>query len=429
MSHLLRAFLLCLLLAGGATAASCLIPQLTVAGIWGIPVLGFALFVGVVFRVAVYYDPREPQTQAAKRYATCVAVILIAYVAVFSNIEKMFQKGQHVAAILGTIFGIVSLLSAHALTEYMWVTSQTREGSFPIICTIRRFLVFIPSIVFVIASFAGDEGLAKVMKPIVIFIGYTHAVFFSAVYCGIFRLRIPYAPNETIAERLETWLRSIAERIRGWLHSTTRPGNLLVTIEAVFSLVFIGWIFIEAGCEIPVKFRLIPKAIFTVIVAITFYKAGDYDPRKPPEEVSLVTRVLTLFAHFAISVYLEVYVEFFRKGDDSATFTVHLVSLALLIFLRTLVIYWCLMNEYENAHLCNSRLFVIVIHNSVYTIASLCYVYATMYNRTSEGFFAARAFTHSWFYVTTLMIVSIIAGKHRPVVRQEPPEDHVIIVV
>ena len=54
-----------LFLAGIATAASCLIPELTVAGIWCIPVLGFALLVGAIFRIAIYYDPRAPQSPEA----------------------------------------------------------------------------------------------------------------------------------------------------------------------------------------------------------------------------------------------------------------------------------------------------------------------------------------------------------------------------
>ena len=112
------AIFLCLLLAIGATVASCLIPELTiVGGIWGIPVLGFALLVGVIFRIAVYYDPRVEQPPDAKKYAGYVAGVFLGYLVVFSCMGLMFQKGQHVAAILGTIFGIVALLSVLQLTD------------------------------------------------------------------------------------------------------------------------------------------------------------------------------------------------------------------------------------------------------------------------------------------------------------------------
>jgi hypothetical protein len=415
-------------LAVGATVASCLIPELTiVGGIWGIPVLGFALLVAAIFRIAVYYDPREPQSPNAKKYAGYVAGSYLGYLAVFSCMGVILQRGQHIAASLVTIFGVLVLLSVLAFTDYVWVTKQTPE--YPTVCQMRLFFLVNSSTLLVIAYFTGHEGFINVMKPFGIFFAYTNCVYFAAVFCGIFRSRMPYASNGTIAERFKYWARSITERIRGWLHLTILPGNLLVTIEAVFSLVFIVWMIIETGCEIPVKFRLIPKAIFTVIIAIAFYKACQHDPRKPPENVSLVIRVLTLFAHFAISVYLEVYVEFFRKGDDSATFTVHLISLALLIFLRATLIYWCLMKEFEITLLCDSRLFVIIFHISINTIASMCYIYTTMYNKKEDIFFAAQFFSNNWFYVTTLMIVSIIAGKHRPVVRLLPSENYDIIVV
>ena len=94
-----------LFLAGIATAASCLIPELTVAGIWCIPVLGFALLVGAIFRIAIYYDPRAPQSPEARGYAGYVALALLAYLLAWSSLTIIFTKGQHIALIIANHFG------------------------------------------------------------------------------------------------------------------------------------------------------------------------------------------------------------------------------------------------------------------------------------------------------------------------------------
>jgi hypothetical protein len=282
-------------LAVGATVASCLVPELTIiGGIWGIPVLGFALLVAVIFRIGVYYDPRVEQSPDAKKYAGYVAGSCLGYLAVFSCLEMIFQKGQHIAAILGSIFGILVVLSVLAFTYYVWVTKQTPV--YPTVCQLRWVGLFISSTVLMIGSFTSYQDLIKVGKPIVIFFAYTNCVYFAAVYCGIFRDRAIFQSNGTIAERLREWIRS-----------KTQPGELFSTVQTVLSLLFFVWIIVEAFYPVPTKYNLVSKGIFAGITAVSYYTATLYDPRKPPETSRLVGRVVGVFAHFAIQIYFEWY--------------------------------------------------------------------------------------------------------------------------
>jgi hypothetical protein len=400
MSPLGIAILLCLLLAVGATVASCLIPQLTIIGeIWGIPVLGFALLIAVIFRIAVHYDPRAEQSPDARKYAGYVAGFFLGYLAIFSSLGLIFQKGQHIAAILGTIFGILALLSGLAFTGYIWVTKQTPE--YPTIFHIRRFFIFNSSTLLVIAYFTSQDGLINVIKPFVIFFAYTNCVYFAAVYCGIFRDRAIFESNGTIAERLREWIRS-----------KTQPGELLSTVKNLLIAAFLGWLFIEAFSEIPARFSLVSKGIFAAITAVSFYGATLYDPRKPPETSKLVRRVLAVSAYFAIESYYDWYVQ--NKSHS------HFVVVLNMILLRFLLSFWLMTGE-MSPEIFHKKLLLIAGNLGVYTISATFFLVLNMANMSTILQTVALTFCNMWYYYNTIYVIAVIAGMYRDEVRQAHP--------
>lgn len=408
MSPLNLAILLCLILAGGATAASCLIPELTiVGGIWGIPVLGFALLVGAIFRIAVYYDPRERASPDTIRYAGYVAGGFLAYLLVFSSLELIFQKGQNVAAILASIIGILGLLAALTIAEHAWVIKQTPD--YPSICAIRRFFFFISSTVYIIACFTGEEGLIKVMKGIVIFFAYSNCVYVAAVYHGIFRNRAIFASNGTIAERL-----------RGWFRSKMQPGELFSTVQTVLTLLFVLWLILEVFYPVPTKYNLVSKGVFAGVAAVSFYTATLYDPRKPPETSRLVGRVIGVSAHFAIQIYFEWYVQNINKKNNAYAFEVHSVTVLVVFVLVSLLVLGIIFKEIAREQF-QQRILPVTCHQLMYTLSTVMFLLFHIADDPLVWQTAMLAVSTMWYYCTTLCLIAAIAGKYREVARQAPP--------
>jgi hypothetical protein len=408
MTPLGIAILLCLLLAGGATAASCLIPELTiVGGIWGIPVLGFALLVGVIFRIGVYYDPRVEQPPNARKYTAYVAGTLLTYLAVFSCLELMFQKGQHIAARIAASFGVITLMSFLASSDGAWVRKQTPQ--YPTFCQLRQVILFVSSILLMIANLAGEKGLIDVVKPIVIFFAYSNCVHFAAVYCGVFRDSSVFESNG-----------SIAERLREWIRSKTQPGKLFLSIQTILTILFFIWLIIEAVCQVPARYALVSKGLFAVVAAVSFYIGTRYDPRKPPETSRLVGRVIGVFTHFTVVIYLEWYMQNINQKTDPYVFEVHSVTILALVIFRPITNLLMVIGEMPFTML-RLKFRINFFHVTIYTLSTVAYLLFHIVNMTSVWKIVALSFSNIWYYFTTMYIIAIIAGKYRESVRQEHP--------
>lgn len=409
MTPLQLAILVCLLLAGIATAMSALIPELTVMGIWGIPVLGFALLVGAIFRIAVYYDPREQASPVARKYTSYVAGSFLFHLTVWSTLDLIFQKEQHVAAIVGWILGVLTILGFLTFSEYVWVTKQTDGNVFPLIFELKRFTFFNSSSLFLIASVFGIEGLSKAVKPIVIFFAYANWISFAAVYSGIYRPQTVRASNG-----------SIAERLNAWFHSKTRPGELFSSVQIVLTVIFLLWVILEAVLLVPSKYNLVSKGVFATITALSFYTATLYDPRKPHEASKLVIRLISVSAHFAVTLYFELYVEHINRRSSPYAFEVHSVTLVAFVFIKTLLILWMIFGELR-ADIIHKKILLVTFHITIYAMAELTFLLLHITNTSSIWKIVSLIFANIWYYYTTLYIIAAIAGKYREVARQEPP--------
>jgi hypothetical protein len=410
MFTLKHAILLCLLLAAGATTASCLIPQLTIAGIWGIPVLGFALLVAAIFRCAVYYDPREPQTEQTRKSAGYVASGLLCYLLVWSSLDHIFQKGQHVAALVGSTLGCLTILCALTLAEFLWVTKQTPGMVFPSIFELKRVIFPCISTLYLLACLFRDmEGIKTGVKPIVIFFAYANCVSFAAVFCGVYREQRVFASNGTIAERLATWLRSKIE-----------PGELLSTLQSVFTIVFYIMLILQSASVTPTKNSPIFKGLFAGIAAISCYIATRYDPRKPPETSNLARRVIAVSFYLTTAIYFEWYVKKINDQTNPWNIEVHSVTMMALIAIRAIIFIWFISGE-MSLDMMRQKILMIFWHILIYSMSSMGYVLITILNLSFLWQIIAFTVSSVWYYYTSLFIILVIAGKYREVVRQVPP--------
>ena len=390
-----------LLLASGATAASCLIPELTVMGIWGIPVLGFALIVGVIFRLGVYFDPRQMSPERTKKNAVYLAVSLLCHLGLWSSLDQIFVEGRSLSAILCTIIGGLTIIVTVNIADAAWLVKMIPSNVVPIVCQLRAILFSIASIVQLIGYLADKQDLVLQLKPVVIFFAYANWVNFAAIYSGILHPQEVFASNGTIAERLKAWIRS-----------KTQPGVLFSTVQTLLIIAFFAWLFIEAFCEIPARLSLISKGIFAAITAVSFYVATLYDPRKPPETSKLWLRILGGLVHFSISAYYDWYV--YSKDYQ------HFVSLITICLLRFGLLFG-LMTQEMRQEVFQQKLIVIAFHLAMYTLSSVMFLLLNILNMSAIEQTVALTFSNVWFYYTTIYLVAVISGKYRDVVRQALP--------
>ena len=390
-----------LLLAGGATAASCLIPELTVMGIWGIPVLGFALIVSVIFRIGVYYDPRQMSPERTKKNAVYLAASLLCHLGLWSSLDQIFVEGRSLSAILCTIIGGLTTIVTVNIADAAWLARLIPTNVVPLVCQIRAIVFSIASIIQLVGYLAGKQDLVLQLKPVVIFFAYANWVHFAAIYAGILQPQEVFASNGTIAERLKAWIRS-----------KTQPGVLFSTVQTLLTTLFFSWLVLEAFCDIPARFSPISKGIFAAITAVSFYVATVYDPRKPPETSKLWLRILGGLVHFAIAAYYDWYV--YTKDYR------HFVTLITICLLRFGLLFG-LMTQEMRQEVFQQNLIVIAFHLAMYTLSSVMFLLLNILSMSAIVQTVALTFSNVWFYYITIYIFAVIAGKYREVVRHVHP--------
>ena len=411
MTPLQLAILVSLLLAGIATAMSALIPELTVMGIWGIPVFGFALIVAAIFRLAVYYDPRELPNELVKKYGRYVAGGFFCHHIFMSSIDYILQEGQHPAWIAVSTIAAFANIGALTVTDKEWITRQTEGGVYPLVCHLRLSWFVIASFYLMLGNLTYSDSMVRIARPMVMLVVYVHIVYFAAVHYGVFRQRAIRAWNGSITERLSTWVRL-----------QIRPGRLFITVQIMWTALIFIYLICESICQVPQKFRLIPKALFVLTVSISNVAARLYDPRKPPETSTLTNRVIALFVHFSVAIYLEVYVEYIHQKSNPYAFELHSVSLVVLLLLRALVTLYVIFHEIDDANRVPRKLIINFLHIGLYAVSSVFFVLMNIVSKKTDAeYVVAQALTNSYFYLSTLSILAIIAGKYRDVVRQDPP--------
>jgi hypothetical protein len=409
MSQLQLVILVCLLLAAGATTASCLIPELTiVAGIWGIPVLGFALLVGAIFRVAEHYDPRVEQSPNGRRHAAYVAGGLLCNLIAFSSLEIIFTKGQHIAVIVCSTLGVLIILGGLTFGEYIWVINQTADRGFPSMFELKRFLFVNGSGLYVISCLFAMENLRNVLKPMVIFFAYANCISFAAVYSGIYRETILVASNGTIRERLATWIRS-----------KMQPGKLFSSVQSILTVLFFIILIIQRLSEMPSKYNPIGKGLFLSIAAVSFYTATLYDPRKPPETSKVKERVVGVVSFLSFATYIDWNVQNIPRYSD--VYHDHYLAVNILNFVTYLLVIGWYLFETSDIVLEMRKILSFLFQLAVYHVNIHVYIYMTAQEPDSQWRIVALTICNVFYYLVVLRIVAIIAGINREVARQVSP--------
>jgi hypothetical protein len=412
MFYLQFASLLCILFTVGATVASCLIPELTVMGIWGFPVLGFALIVGVIFRIAVYYDPRQMSPERTKKNAGYFAISLLCHLGLWSTLDRIFVEGRSSSAILCTIIGGLIISVTINIAESAWLVKMVPGGNtVPIICQIRAVVFYVASIVQLIGYLADKQDLILHLKPVVIFFAYANWVYFAAIYSGILHPQDVFASNGSIAERVKAWFRSIIEQ-----------GDVFFIIDiASLSLSMLMHVFVVVG-DIPTKFHLLPKAFFAIVVGIMCYIASRCDPRKPPECSNCANRVVSLFVIFAVEIYLGLYMEFIIPKDDPYAFEVHSVTLIALLIVRVLLTIHLIFREIAVENRRMRKVIMNIVYTALYTLACVYFVLMNIVGpKFSLEYEVGRILASTFYYIATMSILTVIAGKYRKAVKLVSP--------
>ena len=406
-SHQL-AILVSLLLAGGATAASCLVPELTVMGIWGIPVLGFALLVGVIFRIAVYYDPREVQSDEARKAAYYVAGCLLCYLLFWSSLDRIFQKKQHFSVVIASAIGALTIMAFLTLSSYhLIVHTTTQTGRLKII----GFLFFNASSVSLVATMADIEFLRNGVKPIVIFFAYANWVLLAAVYSGIYREPNVFASNDTLSERLATWMRS-----------KTQPGELLSSLQTLFTMIFFVMLMTQIVTAVPSSYSPIFKGIFPGVVANSFYVATHFDPRKL-HHYTLYHVLIGAFVFFGVEMYFEWYMLSINEKTGDSELNMHSAALMVVVCVRAVFFIICVfehmmvdLNTFDRR-----KIFLNVFHIFMHFLSALLFVTFTAFRLSSALKIVTITLNTIWYHYVFVSISAMLAGKYGEAVRQEPP--------
>ena len=195
MPILLRLSFIGLILSIGATVATYQIPELSIEGIWGLPVLGFALIIGVMFRIGVLFDPRKSyngEDNVLKLY------VLLSIVIHLISMSMLDYKNIHLLPISMKVITVIidfALIFFCYYVDFAWVLSQTQNLRAPSLFAIRRAFIFNASIFTIVALLIeGLTFLKMIYQPILIFNCYFNWVYFAAICSGIFRE--PESPTE-----------------------------------------------------------------------------------------------------------------------------------------------------------------------------------------------------------------------------------------
>jgi hypothetical protein len=321
MSLLRFIVFLCLLLAIAATAASCLIPQLTVAGIWGIPVLGFALIVGAIFRGVV---PAESMGDA-----TLVLLIHLCMFVGLSTLGLTMNGEVPIGIKVATVLAYSAILVWTMYVDHAWITEKSMNGTYHWFCAARRVVVMISSAFLLLAYITEIEELKVIMKPIVVFCAYTTPVYIFAIHCGILR-------QEGFGQ--VGWWSIQFNRLRALLSASLQPGVLLktVTIYLVTFQVFCTGLTVLYPVKYLMSNWIIPQFVYASVCGLAFYVASKYDPRKPPANIDTQKhrRHFGILFHFLLIAVLDWALKIRVKKLEEANLVQYLIAVNIALIAR-----------------------------------------------------------------------------------------------
>jgi hypothetical protein len=401
MSLLSYLTIVCLLFAGGATAASCLIPELTVAGIWGFPVLGFALIVGVIFRIGVYYDPREPETSYPHlNLKVDPTVSFSCYLILASTFDITLNPNTSIPLIAVLII-TTAFLMVLFWNNYSDILLITSYKGFSFFFFLRRLSMILSSIIFVVSYAAKLDAVMKGIKPLIIFLTYANCVYFAAIFAGILRESGIRISN-----------RSLRTRLNEWIHISIQPDRFFKSMESLMICIYLTYMGIEIIIRIPNNFQIIPKMILTFVFACGFYICTHYSPRKPTSFVRNLCSFFAICAHVGFAVYLDWY---FENVDKISLDRYELHSINILVFhiVIQMLIIWYLSTEFPDLNQYDKVKFVHFCIISIYIFSALSCNVIYILRGSSVAKMIGVKIVDIFYYLATIYLFGLIAGKYR----------------
>jgi hypothetical protein len=249
-------------------------------GVWSFSVIGYAIFVGLLFQVAKKYDARvQPASWRLHQISALLLYIEIVLVATL-HIYISYVVAQ---ALFLTLFGITVFLDCfvtHRLLVQNGVSWSTRR-LICVICYLRIVFWVVSTPIYF--AFLNEGKISEVALYFVALASYTNCLHFIANWYGILRPETLYASNGSLFERFKAFIASCFEKFE--------IESIRFVFDMVLNLLLVVYILIcELYLRISETYWLISHAVFALLCFAVTRFINRYDPRKPPDADFLIVR-------------------------------------------------------------------------------------------------------------------------------------------
>lgn len=389
-------------------------------GVWGLSVLGYAIFVGLLFYFAKTYDARVPP--ASWRLHRIFALLLYMEIVLVATLH-IYIANQVVQILFLTLFGITVLLDTvvtHRLLAQDGVNWNTSKPIY-IGCYLRIvFWVVSTPIYFALLN---EGQISESALYFVALSSYLNCLHFTANYHGILREETIYASNGSLFERFKAFIASCFERFD--VESIRNVFDIFLSLLiTVYVLVF------EFYLRISETYWLISHTVFALLCFVVTRFIHQYDPRKPPDADFLIVRKRRLQL-FCMTLLFVSAISWIRMPLIKTTFEVKILVCSLtnsIIILRYVSMIALQKVEVPYLVYASGDTFGEKFVESSFVVVA-CAI--TFINLVPEIRYLEIYFFNimrSFLFLSTMQSIHLIAGRYRDKVRQENVDQVVIAV-
>lgn len=381
------------------------------SGKWGLSVLGYAIFVGLLFHFAKTYDARVPL--ASWRLHQISALLLYIEIVLVATLH-IYISNAIAQALFLILFPVTVFLDSyvtHRILATDGVSWNTRQPIY-IGCYFKIvFLVVSTTIYFALLS----QG--KISESALYFVAlssYTNCLHLIANWYGILRETTVYASNGSLFVRFKAFIASCFERFDNESIRCVFDIGLSVLL-VVYFLVF------ELYLRISESYWLISHAVFALLCFAVTRFIHEYDPRKPPDADFLSVRKRR-FQLFCMTLLFVSAISWIRMPLIKTIFEVKI----LVCFLtNTIIIFRYLsmiaLQKVEVPYLVyTSGETKIEKFCEIFLMALACAMtFISLVPRLSDVGIYFFILMRSFLFLSTMQSIHLIAGRYREKVRHE----------
>jgi len=249
-------------------------------GVWSFSVIGYAIFVGLLFQVAKTYDARvQPASWRLHQISALLLYIEIVLVATL-HIYNSYVVAQ---ALFLTFFSLTIFIDCF-VTHRLLVQNGVSWSTSNLICVIcyLRIVFWVVSTPIYFA-FLNEGKISEVALYFVALASYTNCLHFIANWYGILREETIYASNGSLFVRFKAFIASCFERFDN--------ESIRNVFDIFLSLLIVVYVLIfEFYLRISETYWLISHAVFALLSFAVTRFIHQYDPRKSPDADFLIVR-------------------------------------------------------------------------------------------------------------------------------------------